>query len=131
MGWTRVSFPYYMSNEEYEFVIDAIEFVATYGQRFLSLYHLNWNTGSWSLKDDAFVKALVDCNLYVPKALQVIKKKTTEKVMDCETMDDGDFDKMYALYLEVAKHIGSKLPKFPSQRIIPKEIDLNHVFFRV
>ncbi|KAJ9564715.1 hypothetical protein OSB04_000681 [Centaurea solstitialis] len=119
-----------MSNEEYEFIIAAIEFVALYGQRFLSLYHLNWNTGRWSLKDDAFVKTLVDSNLYVPKALQVIKKNTIEKVMDCEIVDDGE-DKMYALYLEVAKHIGNKLPKFPSQRIVPKEIDLNHGYFRL
>ncbi|KAI3717527.1 hypothetical protein L1987_69205 [Smallanthus sonchifolius] len=35
IGWTRVSFPYYMSDEEYEFILAAIEFVAVYGQRFL------------------------------------------------------------------------------------------------
>ncbi|KVI03090.1 Aminotransferase, class V/Cysteine desulfurase, partial [Cynara cardunculus var. scolymus] len=123
-----ISFPYYMSNAEYEFILAAIEFVAIYGQRFLSLYQLNWNTGSWSLKDEALEETLVDCNLYVLRALQVIKNKTTEKVMDCETKDDGDtdFDKLYALYLEVAKHIGNKLLKFPSQRIVPNQIDVNH-----
>ncbi|XP_024974799.1 uncharacterized protein LOC112512903 [Cynara cardunculus var. scolymus] len=133
LGWTRISFPYYMSNAEYEFILAAIEFVAIYGQRFLSLYQLNWNTGSWSLKDEALEETLVDCNLYVLRALQVIKNKTTEKVMDCETKDDGDtdFDKLYALYLEVAKHIGNKLLKFPSQRIVPNQIDVNHLFFRV
>ncbi|KAI3665084.1 hypothetical protein L6452_43702 [Arctium lappa] len=129
LGWTRVSFPYYMSNEEYEFILAAIEFIAIYGQRFLSLYHLNWNTGCWSLKDDEAFE--VDCNLYAPKPLQSIKNKTTKKVIDCKTMDDGDFDKLYALYLEVAKHIGNRLPKFPSQRIVPNEIDVNQVFFRV
>ncbi|KAK4780426.1 hypothetical protein SAY87_016532 [Trapa incisa] len=33
-GWTRISFPYYMSHEEFEFILAALEFVATYGQRY-------------------------------------------------------------------------------------------------
>ncbi|XP_076904398.1 uncharacterized protein LOC143559825 [Bidens hawaiensis] len=129
LGWTRVSFPYYMSNEEYEFILAAIEFVAVYGQRFLSLYHFNWNTGSWTFKINYFKEAFVkdrDCKLCAsfcrPKA------NTQQKVTDCKTMDK--FDK-YAYYLEVAKHIGYILPKFPSQCALPKDIDSNHVFFQV
>ncbi|KAJ6737344.1 CYSTEINE DESULFURASE [Salix viminalis] len=49
-GWTRVSFPYYMSSEEFEFILAAIEFIAIYGQRFLPLYHFNWKTGGWTFK---------------------------------------------------------------------------------
>lgn len=40
-GWTRVSFPYYLSEEEFEYIIAALEFVASFGQRFLPLYHFN------------------------------------------------------------------------------------------
>ncbi|KAJ0450148.1 putative cysteine desulfurase [Helianthus annuus] len=112
LGWTRVSFPYYMSNEEYEFIVAAIEFLAVYGQRFLPLYHLNWKTGSWTLKT----------NTHVPKA------DFQQKVTGCKTMD---YDK-YAIYLEVAKHIGNILPEFPtSQCTLPKDIDSNYVFFQV
>ncbi|GFY90848.1 hypothetical protein Acr_07g0010450 [Actinidia rufa] len=32
-GWTRISFPYYMSHEEFEFTLAALEFIAIYGQR--------------------------------------------------------------------------------------------------
>ncbi|KAI3754423.1 hypothetical protein L1987_54206 [Smallanthus sonchifolius] len=106
LGWTRVSFPYYMSDEEYEFILAAIEFVANYGQRFLPLYHFNWNTGSWTFKT----------NTHVPKA------NTQQKVIDCKTM--------YTFYLEVAKHIGNILPEFPFQSTLPKGIDSNHVFFQ-
>ncbi|KAF5763253.1 putative cysteine desulfurase [Helianthus annuus] len=112
LGWTRVSFPYYMSNEEYEFIVSAIEFLAVYGQRFLPLYHLNWKTGSWTLKT----------NTHVPKA------DFQQKVTGCKTMD---YDK-YAIYLEVAKHIGNILPEFPTyQCTLPKDIDSNYVFFQV
>ncbi|KAB1214395.1 putative cysteine desulfurase [Morella rubra] len=49
-GWTRISFPYYMSEEEFEFILASLEFIAIYGQRFLSLYHFDWRTGSWTFK---------------------------------------------------------------------------------
>ncbi|KAI3805423.1 hypothetical protein L1987_27788 [Smallanthus sonchifolius] len=64
LGWTRVSFPYYMSDEEYEFIITAIEFAAVYGQRFLPFYHFNWNTGSWTFKTNTLEDILLkekDC----------------------------------------------------------------------
>ncbi|KAK2973665.1 hypothetical protein RJ640_009930 [Escallonia rubra] len=50
-GWTRVSFSYYMSNEEFEFILAALEFIAIYGERFLTLYHMNWKTGAGPLKE--------------------------------------------------------------------------------
>ncbi|KAK2969262.1 hypothetical protein RJ640_004056 [Escallonia rubra] len=53
-GWTRVSFSYYMSNEEFEFILAALEFTAIYGQRFLTLYHMNWKTDAWTLRREAF-----------------------------------------------------------------------------
>jgi selenocysteine lyase/cysteine desulfurase len=31
LGWTRVSFPYYMTEEEFAFILSSIEFIATYG----------------------------------------------------------------------------------------------------
>ncbi|KAG0492338.1 hypothetical protein HPP92_005736 [Vanilla planifolia] len=48
-GWTRVSFAYYLTKEEFAFILDAIEFIASYGHRFLSLYHLDWMTGDWTI----------------------------------------------------------------------------------
>lgn len=107
-----------MSNEEFEFILDAIEFVAVYGHRFLPLYCFNWNTGSWT-----FIEK--DCKLNA-SFCQVSKTNTQQKVIrDCKTMDE------YAYYLEVAKHIGNMLPQFPSQGTIPKEIDANSLFFQV
>ncbi|VAH43069.1 unnamed protein product [Triticum turgidum subsp. durum] len=45
-GWTRLSFSYYLSKEEFKFILSAIEFIATYGHRFLSLYKFDWITGN-------------------------------------------------------------------------------------
>ncbi|GJW92752.1 pyridoxal phosphate-dependent transferase [Tanacetum coccineum] len=106
-GWTRVSFPYYMSNEEFEFIISAIEFIAIYGQRFLPFYHFNWNTGNWKFKTDVFKEALL--------------KENSRNTHLSE----------YAYYLEVAKHIGDILPKFPSRCSVPTSINPDKIWFRV
>ncbi|KAJ6353830.1 hypothetical protein OIU76_002787 [Salix suchowensis] len=104
-GWTRVSFPYYMSSEEFEFILAAIEFIAIYGQRFLPLYHFNWKTGGWTFKKREF-------------------KDLAEK----ENSDDAN---KFASYLARAKHIANLLHKFPSQREIPRDLDLSLLHFRV
>ncbi|CAL4947615.1 unnamed protein product [Urochloa decumbens] len=46
-GWTRVSLAYYTSMQEAEFVLDAVDFVASFGHRFLPLYTFDWKTGDW------------------------------------------------------------------------------------
>jgi len=46
-GWVRVSLPYYASDEEIEFVLRAIEFIADRGDIFLPLYRLGWDDGCW------------------------------------------------------------------------------------
>ncbi|XP_010549204.1 PREDICTED: uncharacterized protein LOC104820460 [Tarenaya hassleriana] len=52
-GWTRVSFPYYMPREEFEFILASMEFVAEYGHRFLPLYHFNFRTGNWKVEAES------------------------------------------------------------------------------
>ena len=46
-GWCRVGFHYAMDDAEADYVIDAVEFVATHGYRFLPLYSFDANTGHW------------------------------------------------------------------------------------
>ncbi|GJM87816.1 hypothetical protein PR202_ga03809 [Eleusine coracana subsp. coracana] len=52
-GWTRLSFSYYLSKEEFKFILSAIEFIASYGHRFLPLYEFDWITGNWTFKKEA------------------------------------------------------------------------------
>ncbi|KAJ1285234.1 hypothetical protein BS78_03G264300 [Paspalum vaginatum] len=51
-GCTRVSLAYYTSMQEAEFVLDAVDFVATFGHRFLPLYAFDWKTGDWHYEYD-------------------------------------------------------------------------------
>lgn len=57
-GFTRVSIGYCSSEEETDFVLDAVDFVARYGERFLSLYRFDWKTGNWHYTDDHCSKTI-------------------------------------------------------------------------
>lgn len=46
-GWVRVTLPYYAADEDIEFILSAIEFVADHGHEFLSEYRLGWLDGVW------------------------------------------------------------------------------------
>jgi selenocysteine lyase/cysteine desulfurase len=46
-GWVRVTLSYYASDEDIEFLLSAIEFVADHGQDFLTEYRLGWLDGVW------------------------------------------------------------------------------------
>lgn len=46
-GFTRVSFPYFVSEAELQYALRAIALVAAHGQRFLPLYRFNHKSGEW------------------------------------------------------------------------------------
>lgn len=46
-GWTRINFSCFIDAEEFAFLLDAIEFVAEHGERFVPQYECAWQTGPW------------------------------------------------------------------------------------
>ncbi|KAK1403908.1 putative pyridoxal phosphate-dependent transferase [Heracleum sosnowskyi] len=121
-GWTRVSFPYYMSNEEFEFILEALEFTATYGHRFLPIYNFNWKTGAWTLKKEASMHKLPikgECEPVLTKEQIIAMTK------------DVEITSKYASYLDTTKQIACLLPKSPSQRPVPDDIAADFLTFRV
>lgn len=46
-GWVRVNFNYFISEAVFEFVLDAVEFVADYGWKLLPDYSFDAPTGLW------------------------------------------------------------------------------------
>lgn len=47
IGWVRVTLPYYAAEDDIEFLLSAIEFVADHGREFLPEYRLGWLDGVW------------------------------------------------------------------------------------
>ncbi len=46
-GWVRVNFNYFISDNVFEFILKAVEFVATHGHRFLTDYTFCPRSGQW------------------------------------------------------------------------------------
>jgi len=116
-GWTRVSFPYYISEEDFEYILKAIEFLAVYGQRFFPLYSFNLINGSWRLK--------------TRKIEALTKEGNCNFSGDSIGVEQGGVMRRNQSYFEVAKCIATCLPKFPSQKRLKEELDPNILCFRV
>jgi hypothetical protein len=50
-GWTRINFNYFITEEMFDFVVRAVDFVAREGWRFLPLYRFDPFTGLWDHRD--------------------------------------------------------------------------------
>jgi selenocysteine lyase/cysteine desulfurase len=50
-GWTRVSFNYFISEAVFEYIVDAVDLVATEGWKLLPLYRFDPVTGLWRHRD--------------------------------------------------------------------------------
>lgn len=50
-GWTRVSFNYFISEAVFEYVVDAVDLVATHGWRLLPAYRFDPLSGLWRHRD--------------------------------------------------------------------------------
>lgn len=46
-GWIRINLHYLMTEEDVNFILDAIEFIANYGYLYLQEYSLDIKTGDW------------------------------------------------------------------------------------
>ncbi len=51
-GWTRLNFSYFIEPAEFEFLLDAIEFIADHGERFIPEYECDWRSGAWRHRHD-------------------------------------------------------------------------------
>ncbi|KAG0494451.1 hypothetical protein HPP92_005445 [Vanilla planifolia] len=115
-GWTRVSFAYYLTKEEFAFILDAIEFIASYGHRFLSLYHLDWMTGDWTINRRALGHHL-------------LRKESLVWLKDVHRKKKSHY--WFGSYMKDAQRIARSLPEHPQPVCIPDGVDPNLVLFKI
>lgn len=86
-------------------MVDAIEFVAEYGHRFLPLYSFDWKTGNWDYAGAGQVFPITNLG--------------------------GNGGKSYADYIATARCVVSSVPNLSVERYIPKCIDPQLVNFKI
>ncbi|KAH9669067.1 hypothetical protein KPL70_021641 [Citrus sinensis] len=149
-GWKRITFPYNMSNEEFEFILAALEFVAGYGQRFRPLYHFNVKEGIWCSRQEAINDSIDKKNNNsiinpLANALKDLRLSNEHKNPDTERLKFNllfwivliyflFIDFRYTSYLN---HIKKKKVLFPLSLQLfvwvpfPIDIDPNILYFRI
>jgi len=97
-GWCRVGFHYSMDDSDADYVIDAVEFVAGQGHRFLPLYDFDLATGAWTHRD--FVER------HAPFSIE-----TALDADDCERTARPAAERaaLYAAYLAEARALAASL----------------------
>lgn len=74
-GWCRISLHYVMDDLEVAYILDAIDFVAEHGYRFLPLYNFDVHSGAWQHKYDEValegfsLETALECAGYLSRGL--------------------------------------------------------------
>ncbi|KAI3919517.1 hypothetical protein MKX01_018340 [Papaver californicum] len=137
-GWTRISFPYYISNEEFNFILSAIEFISIYGNRFLPLYSFNWKTGQWTFRRKSVDNLMWDTQnltqLIDKLSLTSSMKPNDNCIRKCreyKSKNDIEVTESFTMYLDNVKRIADSLINHSHQRKVPVDIDPNLVYFAI
>uniref|UniRef100_M8BAV9 Putative cysteine desulfurase n=1 Tax=Aegilops tauschii TaxID=37682 RepID=M8BAV9_AEGTA len=129
-GWTRLSFSYYLSKEEFKFILSAIEFIATYGHRFLSLYKFDWITGNWTFRKQAVKYHIMreELSLHIEPLKQKKDQPKLAYMMDKPAVNDKKFQS----YLDSANKIALSMPDISNKIVsFPKGVDPDLVLFHI
>ena len=80
-GWCRISLHYVMDDAEADYILDAVDFVAEHGYRFMPLYDFDVNSGAWQHKSDCTclegfsLESALQCQGYQSRCLTVHERR--------------------------------------------------------
>lgn len=115
-GWCRIGFHYVFDDAETSFLLDAVEFIADYGYRFLPLYSFDKHTGVW--EHNQFKKPAIGFS--VSEAIEA----TTTPHPEPDEMPDDERSHLYRSYLETALDIALNLGEPPADMpLFPDEAE--------
>lgn len=120
-GWCRVGFHFVFDDEEANFIIDAVEFIAEHGDRFLSLYAFDQHTGLW--RHHAARPEHID--LSVAEAMRVSDHAHEPEA----TLTASQRAALYRAYLDEAYALASSLPEATEASLfpgLPQELEVLH-----
>ena len=113
-----MSLCYNMTEEEVDFVLSSINWVANYGHLFLGLYDFDWKTGNWTCV------CSFGCS---PKPNIII----ADGYINDYYSENATRRLRFRQPLQLAKALSHTLPKYTIMRQIPKYIDARAVLFRM
>jgi selenocysteine lyase/cysteine desulfurase len=111
-GWCRVGFHWSMDDDEVDFIINAVCFVAEFGARFIPMYEFDKNSGRWTARrqdDEAEEVPLVV--LSASAALRKFGGAARCNAAEEAVLTPAQRKCKYDEYLEQARRIAEHLPE--------------------
>jgi len=111
-GWVRVNFNYFIPEEVFSFLLEAMHFIADEGWKLLSLYEFESETGLWFHRDRGQVAPLSLKDLsYTGGELDYVSRRLSEPV------------EVLVSYLTEARKLAAEIE--PDPKIAPRESALS------
>jgi selenocysteine lyase/cysteine desulfurase len=98
-GWVRIGLHFTLTEEDVDFICDAVEFIAEYGHLFLPLYEMDLHSGTWRYIDEGSHEPLTFDIEHVLRASRCYNDEGS----DCKPWLE------YSRYLEKARELAEKL----------------------
>lgn len=93
-GWVRVNLHYVFTEADVRFIINAIEFIAEYGDRFLNIYKFSSKTAEWKHKE--YVEKSIKFDLFSDFDIECIGKNE-----NIENLRSGYFEEAKKIALSL------------------------------
>jgi selenocysteine lyase/cysteine desulfurase len=112
-GWCRISLHYVMDDLEAEFILDAIDFIAEHGFRFLPEYDFDMATGAWTHKCDCVC----------------LEGFSLETALECpgyqsRVLTHGERKMLYSAFIDDALRLAAELAQSQQGAAAPAELQL-------
>jgi selenocysteine lyase/cysteine desulfurase len=116
-GWIRVNFNYFISETVFQFILDAVDFVATEGWRFTPRYRFEPATGLWQHADGMPEP---------PLSLRDVRYDT-DGTMRYRAHRHREPDSQFAEYLATARRLALEAPPMVERATLPVGPDFEHL----
>jgi hypothetical protein len=137
-GWTRVNFHFLITDEEFDFICDAITFISEQGKYFLSLYSFDISSGNWAYRGKREESISFSLDEGIKKAGEPGGRKALTRAIYTSGVRETPARAIYtsgirktlthatyASYLKEAKKIAEKLKiDFPEEKLKVTDRDL-------
>ena len=88
-GWVRLNFHYLATDEEFDFICSAVEFIARHGRLFLADYRFDLKSGAWVHRDETEGGEAIDAKAALERARPGRLPNSTEahpQATDCDAI---------------------------------------------
>ncbi len=124
-GWVRLNLHYSFSQDEFDYIMEALEFSSIHAHRFLPLYSFNMKSGEWiynrELKDN--INISYDLHLDIDT---IIKNSDDNFFCDQENVNHIDLNQEFIKNRDYALSVVDKLKELP---FLTFDDDLEEVMF--